>query len=102
MSRRISISRKAALDLTNIRRWLRQPGAGHKARLRLSQIRAAIDDLRIQPTLWAMGDVRGVRERAVSGYRILYVLDPELDSEANAGDVTVVRVFGPGQDRSEI
>ena len=31
------------------------------------------------------------------GHRIVYVVDPDTGRNADAGDVTVLRVFGPGQ-----
>jgi hypothetical protein len=34
---------------------------------------------------------------STEGYRIVYVVDPDTGGNAEAGDVTVLRVFGPGQ-----
>jgi len=44
-----------------------------------------------------------MRERHVEGYRILYLVTTRTSGGGiNAGDVLVVRVFGPGQDRSRL
>ena len=32
------------------------------------------------------------------GHRVIYRVDPDSGSNATAGDVLVLRVFGPGQD----
>jgi hypothetical protein len=36
------------------------------------------------------------------GYRVLYEVDPDTGSSATAGDVRVLRVYGPGQDRRRV
>lgn len=42
----------------------------------------------------------GVRELPCDGgYRALYEVIPDTGREETAGDVLVLRVFGPGQDR---
>jgi len=33
----------------------------------------------------------------VSGYRVIYRVDPDTGADATAGDVTVLAVFGPGE-----
>jgi hypothetical protein len=38
-----------------------------------------------------------VRERFVAGYRLMYIVQPDTGSDRTAGDVTVLRVYGPGQ-----
>lgn len=42
-----------------------------------------------------------MRERHVEGHRIAYEVEPDTGEDATAGDVTVLRVFGPGQDRTD-
>ncbi len=42
-------------------------------------------------------DHQGLRCRAVAGYRLIYRVDPDTNSNAIAGDVRVLALFGPGQ-----
>ena len=42
-------------------------------------------------------DHAGYRMLVVAGYRILYQLRPDTGDQRKAGDVGIVRVFGPGQ-----
>jgi len=35
----------------------------------------------------------------VEEHRVLYSVEPDTGRDATAGDVMVLRVFGPGQDR---
>ncbi|WP_295166211.1 type II toxin-antitoxin system RelE/ParE family toxin [uncultured Brevundimonas sp.] len=86
---------RARVDLLAVRRWLHQPGSGLKARLRSARITRAIVELQFTPFRWPEGDVAGVRERPVEGHRILYRIDEVHDS------ISVLRVFGPFQDRSD-
>jgi hypothetical protein len=51
------------------------------------------------PCLYARGVRPGTREISVDGHRIVYVVVPDTGSNVTAGDVTVLRVFGPGQGR---
>lgn len=37
----------------------------------------------------------------MEGYRILYEVDPDTGDNATAGDVRVLRVFGPHMDRHQ-
>jgi len=76
---------RARDDLAAIRRWLTQPGSGTAARRRLAAIRNAINRLRELP--------------CEGGYRALYEIIPDTGRNETAGDVRVLRVFGPGQDR---
>ena len=84
----------AALDdLESIQRYLSQPGAGARAGRRWAAIRNALSALKTEPTLWAVGDHPGVRERPVEGHRIMYEI------RGTRGDVVILRVYGPRQDR---
>lgn len=102
MTRRVDPAPAALRDLDSIRRWLRQPGAGWVAREKLRRIRDAIGQLRHAPCRWPEGDHPGVREIPVEGYRILYEVDPDTSDNRTAGNVRVLRVFGPGQDRTAL
>ena len=88
-------------DLKAIRGWLMQPGSGPRAKRRLAAIRRAINRLRQHPCLFPLGEHPGVRELPCDGgYRALYKVTPDTGRSDTAGDVRVLRVFGPGQDRS--
>jgi plasmid stabilization system protein ParE len=95
--RRVSLSDQAAVDLNAIYRWQSQPGSGPAAKRRLQAIRATIERLRLHPCLYAHGDQPGTREVSSEGHRIIYIVGPDTGRNADAGDVTVLRVFGPGQ-----
>jgi hypothetical protein len=77
-----------------------QAGSGPAAWHKLDAILAAIEDLRQHPCLYPVGQHPGVRELPCDGgYRVLYRVTPDTGGNATAGDVWVLRVFGPGQDR---
>lgn len=100
MPRKLDYTDDAADDLEGIRRWLTQPGAGPAALGRLKAVQASIRRLRQQPCLYPVGDQPGVRELPCPhGYRAFYEVCPDTGSNQTAGDVMVLRVFGPGQDR---
>ena len=42
-----------------------------------------------------------MRERAVEGYVIVYEVVPDTGIDRTAGDVHVLRIFGPHQDRNQ-
>jgi hypothetical protein len=70
---------------------------------KLDAILAAIEDLREHPCRFPVGIHHGVRERPCSGgYRVLNRVTPDTGSDATAGDVRVLRLFGPGQDRRSL
>jgi plasmid stabilization system protein ParE len=98
--REVIIADAALEDLVSIRAWLRQPGAGLRAARRLRQIEAALRDLSIAPCRWPVGEHQEVRERVVERYVILYQVRPDTADNTTAGDVEVIRVFGPGQSRA--
>lgn len=44
-----------------------------------------------------------MREVPVAGgYRVIYVVTPDTGDNATAGNVEVLRVFGPGQNRTQL
>lgn len=101
MARRLVYAQEARDDFEAVRGWLTQPGSGPAARRKLAAIRADIRRLQHQPCLWPVGDHPGVRELpCVGGYRVLYRVSPDTGRDETAGDVVVLRVYGPGQDRS--
>lgn len=100
MPRKLIYAPRALADLDAIRRWLTQPGSGPAARRRLIALRAAINRLRQHPCLYPAGEHRSVRELLCEGgYRALYEVHPDTGQSETAGDVQVLRVFGPGQSR---
>ncbi len=101
--RELRYTDKALADLDAATRWLTQPGSGPAARLRLAAIWAAIEGLRDHPCLYPAGQRRGVRELPCDGgYRALYRVIPDTGRDETAGDVRVLRVFGPGQSRNTL
>jgi len=102
LTRRLILAPAALRDLERIRLWLLQPGSGETARKRLRAIRAAIGDLRQNPCAWPYGLHEGVRERPVAGHRVMYDVVPDTGDSGTAGDVRILRVFGPGQSRDSL
>jgi plasmid stabilization system protein ParE len=99
MPRRIAYSQAAAVDIVNIRWWYRQPGAGRLAKERVRRISDAIRRLRFDPVIWPRGEIPGTRERVVEGHTVVYAVDPDTNDALTAGDIMILRVFGPGQSR---
>lgn len=100
MPRALSYAPQAREDLVGIRRWLTQPGSGPTSRRRLKAIHTAINRLRQHPCRYPVGEHAGVRELPCGGgYRTLYELHPDTGHDETAGEVRVLRVFGPGQSR---
>ena len=80
-----------------------QAGSGPAARRRLIAIRADIRRLKQHPCLYPAGQHPGVRELPChGGYRALYRVHPDTGHDETAGDVLVLRVFGPGQSRDRL
>src|ERR1039457_687251 len=103
MPRRLRYTPEARDDLDAARRWQTQPGSGPAAIRRVKAIRAAIQRLKLTPCLHPVGQHPGVREPPCDGgYRALYEVLPDTGRNDTAGDVQVLRVFGPGQDRGTV
>jgi plasmid stabilization system protein ParE len=101
--RKLDYTDEAIEDLKSIRRWLSQPGSGQRARRRLRRIRAAINRLREHPCLYPVNHRSLVRELPCDGgYRVMYEVYPDTGRDETAGDVVVLRVFGPGQSRDHL
>ena len=102
MARQLKITAAAAADLDAVQAWLTQPGAGARARRKLEHIRDAILDLTLHPCHWRFGRHAGVRERPVEGYLIMYTVVPDTSDNRTAGNVDVIRIFGPFQSRDRL
>jgi len=74
----------------------------HSAGIWTAGLVAAQGNLVRHPCRYPIGEHEGVRERPVEGHRILYVVAPDTGTDRTAGDVLVLRVFGPGQSREQI
>ena len=103
MPRKLRYTDKALADLDMITRWLTQSGAGLAAQRRLTAIWTAIERLRHHPSLYPAVQHPGVREMPCEGgYRALYRVRPDTGRDETAGDVQILRVFGPGQSRGHL
>ena len=100
MPRKLRFAAEALNDLDAIRRWQIQPGSGLAAINRVRLIRNAIRRLKVTPCLYAAGSQAGAREMACEGHRVIYEVTPDTGQNDSAGDVLVLRVFGPGQERN--
>lgn len=75
-----------------------QQGAGPNGRMRWDALRTTRSRLREHPYLGAPSPEQpGRRQLVVSGYRIIYRVDPDTGDIDTAGDVRILAVFGPGQ-----
>ena len=97
--RKVVISSKAFADLVGARLWLTQPGSGQRARRKLAAINRGIKELKREPCGWPRIDETR-RERVIIGYVAVYSVLPDTGDNRTAGDVTILRLYGPGQDRS--
>lgn len=103
MPRALIYAPRARDDLWAVRRWLTQPGSGPVAKRKLIAILAAIETLRDHPCRFPVCDHPGIRELpCAGGYRVLYRVVPDTGRTETAGDIEVLRVFGPGQDRERL
>lgn len=103
MPRNLSYTDSALADLDAARLWLTQPGSGPRARRQLAAIWAAIERLRDHPCRYPVGQHHGVRELPCDGgYRALYRVHPDTGRDQTAGDVLMLRIYGPGQDQSRL
>lgn len=85
-----------------MRQWLLQPGSGPTAQRKLRAIEIAVRELVRFPCRHAIGSHAGIRERYVQGHTIAYRVSPDTGDNRTAGDVIVLRVFGPGQSRDRL
>ena len=54
------------------------------------------------PCLFPVADHPGRREMTCERHRVIYRVQPDTGLSATAGDVLVLRVFGPGQSRADL
>lgn len=100
MPRTLVYAPRARDDLDAARSWLIQPGSDLVARSKLIAIWTAVEGLRDHPCRFPLGKHPGVRELpCAGGYRVLYEVVPDTGRDQTAGEVRVLRVFGPGADR---
>lgn len=102
MPRDLRYADRAIADLEAVVDWQTQPGSGAAAVRRVKAIRAAIERLRDVPCLHVHGEHPGTREMSCQGHRVIYEVVPDTGRNATAGNVTVLRVFGPGQSRDRL
>lgn len=100
MQRELRYTDTALADLEAIADWLAQPGAGPVAWQCLTAIWGAIERLRDDPCRYPIGPHAGVRELPCrGGYRAMYRVHPDTGRNETAGDVVVLKIYGPGQSR---
>ncbi len=99
MPRRVITSREAKANFEAARSWLLQPGSGARGRAKWEQLKQSRRDLRDFPCLGDTKDPdhRGRRRRIVAGYRLIYLVEPDTNDNATAGNVQILALFGPGQ-----
>ena len=69
------------------------------AKRRVKAILAVLRCLKTMPCLYTPGDEPGTRQAFCEGHVVVYEVDPDTLDNGTAGDVLVLRVFAPGQDR---
>lgn len=84
--------------MAGVEAWLTQAGAGPRALRRLEHIIAAVLGLADHPCRHPQSE-RGRREFSIEGHRVIYQVTPDTGRDATAGNVRVLRIFGPGQSR---
>lgn len=102
MPRKLRYTDEAIDDLRAILHWQTQRGSGLAGIRRVKAIQDAVKRIKQHPCLYPVGDHAGARELPCQGYSVMYELQPDTGRTEDAGDVFVLRVFGPGQDRSDL
>ena len=102
MMRKLDFTGKARDDLGVVRQWQLQHGSGHTAERRVRSILSAIQRPRDFPCRHPIGDHVGTRQLVIEQYVVIYEIYPDTGRNETAGDVLVLRVFGPGQARDSL
>ena len=97
MPRKVTTAPAAARAFDKARRWLTQPGSGATGAAKWEALKQARNTLRDYPCIGEKSEQPAHRQRAVSGYRLIYQVRPDTGSNETSGDVRVVALFGPGQ-----
>jgi hypothetical protein len=95
---------RADADIVAVTRWLTQPGSGPTARRRLAGLWSSIERLRQYPC--QLSGRQAQRGPGTSlqwrGYRAYFRVCPDTGRNDTAGDILILRVFGPGQSRGHL
>jgi len=62
------VTDRARRDLDQAKTWLTQPGSGLHGRSRYAALLEAMNDLKVAPNRWPLGDNANVRERVCESY----------------------------------
>ena len=100
--RTLVLAEDAIDDLAQVYRWYSQPGAGAVAAGHIKAIRAAVRGLVDHPCRYRRGQHAGTRELIIRGHVVVYEVHPDTGEDSTAGDVFLVRVFGPWQSRDRL
>jgi plasmid stabilization system protein ParE len=96
LPRSLGFTDRAVADFEAVRAWYTQPGAGSVAKKRLLRITLAIEGLPRFPCFYKAGASPGTRVMICDRHRVIDQLDPDTGDNMTAGDVTVLRILGPG------
>lgn len=94
MPARLELTRAASRDLTAVRTWYSQAGAGKKAKDTVLRILRVIADLAEHPELWQELE-GGIQEAIVADHVIHYRANYTHSGRAGATVVTVLRIWRP-------
>lgn len=95
----MTIAPSAARAFKEARHWLLQAGAGPDGTSRWQAIRDVRRNLKVHPYLGtASTEAAGHRRVTISGYRLIYQIDPDTGYERTAGNIRNVALFDPGQE----
>jgi plasmid stabilization system protein ParE len=98
VSRQLILAGAARRDLDRIRAWYSQPGSGKVARQKVRRLISSIGALVEAPCRWPRTPDGAGRILVAEQHRVLYRATPDTGRNDTAGDVIVLRIFGPGQE----
>ncbi len=100
MPRKVRTAAKAVAALDQARLWLLQPGSGSFGLQRWTALQSVPRRLRDHPFAGPVcPENSAYRQIVVHGYIFYYRIMPGAGGSATAGDIEIVDIFGPGQDR---